>query len=295
MEKLVNQNGGTYSAELNKKCTHLVYDVPEGDKYKVAKRWGHIHIVTIKWFDQSISRKACLSEKIYDVQATTTSTSKFSLKVQHSQEKLGKPSICSLSSLDTDANLRTPTYSGLVGSDVEATLSQNMSSKFPDDPDNVKKEDVGEPATLHDDDTNFDGCVADDSQKDDNDLYLSDCRISLVGFEALEMRKLVSMIRRGGGSRYMSLNKNLTHIVVGTPSEIEKDEARGHAAAGVISVVKTIWLEECDREKKEVPVLRRHTGYDFLIPKDLVSSNKQAARSETVLKEGKSIFPNDQV
>ncbi|KAL8110317.1 hypothetical protein AgCh_026155 [Apium graveolens] len=272
-----------------------VTKVPAGDKYKVAKRWGHVHIVTRKWFDQSVSRKACLSEETYAVQATTTSTSKFSLKVQHSQDKLGKPSICSLSSLDTDTNLRTPTYSGLVGSDVEATLSQNMSSKFPDDPVNVKKEDAGEPAMLPDGDTNFDGCVADDSQKDDNDLYLSDCRISLVGFEASEMRKLVSMIRRGGGSRYMSLNEKLTHIVVGTPSEIEKKEARGHAAAGVISVVKTTWLEECDREKKEVPVLRRHTGYDLLIPKDLVSSNKQSARSETVLKEGKSIFPDDQV
>ncbi|KAK1388394.1 hypothetical protein POM88_016572 [Heracleum sosnowskyi] len=73
---------------------------------------------------------------------------------------------------------------------------------------------------LPDCDTNFDGCVADDFQKDDNDLYLSDCRIALVGFKASEMRKLVSIICRGGGSRYMSLNENLTHIVVGTPSEI---------------------------------------------------------------------------
>lgn len=95
-----------------------------------------------------------------------------------------------------------------------------MSSKFPDDPVKIKKEDAGEPVMLPDGDTNFDGCVADDSQKDDNDLYLSDCRISLVGFEASEMRKLVSMIRRGGGSRYMSLNEKLTHIVVGTPSEM---------------------------------------------------------------------------
>lgn len=31
MEKLVNQNGGTYSAELNKKCTHLVCDISYND------------------------------------------------------------------------------------------------------------------------------------------------------------------------------------------------------------------------------------------------------------------------
>lgn len=30
---------------------------PEGDKYKVARKWGHIHIVTRKWFDQSIARR----------------------------------------------------------------------------------------------------------------------------------------------------------------------------------------------------------------------------------------------
>lgn len=33
---------------------------PEGDKYKVAKRWGHIYIVTKKWFDQSIARRGNL-------------------------------------------------------------------------------------------------------------------------------------------------------------------------------------------------------------------------------------------
>ena len=29
----------------------------EGDKYKVAKRWGHIYIVTKKWFDHCIVRR----------------------------------------------------------------------------------------------------------------------------------------------------------------------------------------------------------------------------------------------
>lgn len=63
-------------------------------------------------------------------------------------------------------------------------------------------------------------CVADDSQSEDNDLYLSECRISFVGFEASEMRRLVNIVRRGGGSRYMSFSDRLTHIVVGTPSEM---------------------------------------------------------------------------
>lgn len=36
---------------------------------------------------------------------------------------------------------------------------------------------------------------------------------------------------------------------------------------GIIYVVKTTWLEDCDREKKEVPVLKRHIAQDLLLPK----------------------------
>ena len=66
----------------------------------------------------------------------------------------------------------------------------------------------------------LDGAVANDSESDDNDLYLSECRILLVGFEASDMRKLVNMVRKGGGSRYISFNDKLTHIVIGAPSEM---------------------------------------------------------------------------
>lgn len=36
---------------------------------------------------------------------------------------------------------------------------------------------------------------------------------------------------------------------------------------GVIHVVRTIWLQDCEREKKEISVLRRHVAYDLLLPK----------------------------
>jgi len=34
---------------------------PVGDKYGVAQRWGHIHIVNRKWVDQSIAKRGMLS------------------------------------------------------------------------------------------------------------------------------------------------------------------------------------------------------------------------------------------
>ena len=35
-------------------------------------------------------------------------------------------------------------------------------------------------------------------------------------------------------------------------------------------MVRTIWLADCDREKKEVSVLQRHIAYDLLLPKGLL-------------------------
>ncbi|XP_028073836.1 DNA topoisomerase 2-binding protein 1 isoform X2 [Camellia sinensis] len=302
MEKVVVQNGGKYSAELTKKCTHLVCDAPEGDKYKVAKRWGHIHIVTRKWFDQSVSRRVCLNEESYPVQGGSSSSingMRTCLLARRSQDKGVGNSQCAPSSVAGDSNLETVLCGGIADPELEATLSQNVSTTFSDTSIFVKEE-SGALAKQPKSDTNFDGCVADDSQNEDNDLYLSDCRILLLGFDASEMRKLVNMVRRGGGSRYMSFNEKLTHIVVGTPLEIEKKEVRGLAALGVIYVVRTVWLEDCDRTKKEVPVLQRHIAYELLLPKDPVCSNKGATMGIAGMKQGKasavqSILPDDQL
>ena len=126
------------------------------------------------------------------------------------------------SSVATETNSAVPS-AGFVDPDTEATLSQSTSSTFLATQDSVKEcenvETVLQPQ-LDINLTNLDGCVADDSQSEDNDLYLSESRILLVGFQASEMRRLVNMVRRGGGSRYVLFNDRLTHIVVGTPSEM---------------------------------------------------------------------------
>lgn len=268
MEKLILQNGGKYSAELTKKCTHLISETPEGDKYKVAKRWGHIHIVTSKWFDQSIARRACLSEEFFPVQHGSVSSHKVTrdLTIQHSQEKhIGRSQPEAFSGA-TDSNMQVFSSAEFMDRDLESAQSEHMSS-VPNAPLFVKEADVEPPPSQTRTEFNFEGAVANDSESDDNDLYLSECRILLVGFEACEMRKLVNMVRKGGGSRYMSFEDTLTHIVIGNPTELEKKDARRLAALGVIYVVKTAWLEDCDRQKKEVPVLRRHIAHDLLNPK----------------------------
>ncbi|KAK7367966.1 hypothetical protein VNO80_09986 [Phaseolus coccineus] len=239
---------------------------PEGDKYKVAKRWGHIHIVISKWFDQSIARRACLNEEFFPVQHGSVSSHKVTrdLTMQHSQEKdIGKLQSAA-SSGATDSNVQV-FCAEFMERDQEAMPSEYMSS-VSQTRGFAKEADV-EPPLQASGDLNFDGVVADDSESDDNDLYLSECRIFLVGFEALETQKLINIVRKGGGSRYMSFNDKLTHIVVGNPTEMEKKDVRSLAALGVIYVVKTTWLEDRDHKKIEVPVLRRHITYDLLHPK----------------------------
>ncbi|KDP32858.1 hypothetical protein JCGZ_12150 [Jatropha curcas] len=256
--------------------------IPAGDKYKVARRWGHIQIVTRRWFDQSVARRACLNEDSYPVQGgsiAANKTAKGSSMSHHSQDKCTATSLSVASSRATESGFSDP--------DLEATLSQNMSSMFSDPPIFMKEGDKQMPAVHPINETNLDVCVANDSQSEDSDLYLSECRISLVGFEASELRKLVNMVRRGGGSRYMSFNDKLTHIVVGAPTEVEKKELRGLAALGVINVVRPVWLEECDHEKKEIPVLRQHIAYDLLLPKDSMSSIRGAVVGMIGVNQGK--------
>ncbi|KAH9691344.1 transcription coactivator [Citrus sinensis] len=287
MEKLIVQNGGKYSPELTKKCTHLICDIsftiyflnfpytPEGDKFKVAKRWGHIHIINRKWFDQSMARRACLNEESYTVQDSSVSSKKTvmgSLTKQHSQVKVIGNALSAPSSMATESNLLSVSCTGFADQDLEATFSQSMPSMYMDAP-VVSKDGAVEASTAQmRNESNFDVCVANDSQSEDNDLYLSDCRILLVGFEASEMRKLVNMVRRGGGSRYVSYNNGLTHIIVGTLSEADKREIRSLASLGIIQVVKSTWLEDCDRERREISILQRHVAYDLLLPKGLLKS-----------------------
>ncbi|KAF4961074.1 hypothetical protein FSARC_10308 [Fusarium sarcochroum] len=61
----ITSNGGLYTGDLTRRCTHLIVNKPEGKKYAAAKAWG-IHPVTLAWLDQSIARKMILEEAKFD-------------------------------------------------------------------------------------------------------------------------------------------------------------------------------------------------------------------------------------
>lgn len=64
IQKITEENGGTYSGDLTKQVTHLVASNPEGKKYQFAKQWG-ISIVSVEWLHQSVERGMSLDEAYF--------------------------------------------------------------------------------------------------------------------------------------------------------------------------------------------------------------------------------------
>ncbi len=61
----VEGRGATYNGDLTKTVTHLIAAAPQGDKYIHAQKWG-IHVVSYKWFEDSLRRGMSLDESYYD-------------------------------------------------------------------------------------------------------------------------------------------------------------------------------------------------------------------------------------
>ena len=61
----ITANGGRYTGDLTRRCTHLVVSKPEGKKFTAAKSWG-VHTVTLGWLDMSLQRGMILDEAKFD-------------------------------------------------------------------------------------------------------------------------------------------------------------------------------------------------------------------------------------
>ncbi|KAF5664149.1 s-m checkpoint control rad4 [Fusarium heterosporum] len=61
----ITSNGGLYTGDLTRRCTHLIVNKPEGKKYAAARAWG-IHPVTLAWLEQSVARRMILEETKFD-------------------------------------------------------------------------------------------------------------------------------------------------------------------------------------------------------------------------------------
>ncbi|RFU78186.1 brct domain-containing [Trichoderma arundinaceum] len=63
--EMITQNGGRYTGDLTRRCSHLIVNKPEGKKFTAAKSWG-VHTVTLGWLNQSVERGMILEETKFD-------------------------------------------------------------------------------------------------------------------------------------------------------------------------------------------------------------------------------------
>ncbi|PNY24172.1 S-M checkpoint control protein rad4 [Tolypocladium capitatum] len=61
----ITSNGGEYTGDLTRRCSHLIVSNPEGKKFQAAKSWG-VYTVTLAWLDQTIARGMILEEAKFD-------------------------------------------------------------------------------------------------------------------------------------------------------------------------------------------------------------------------------------
>ncbi|PHH91995.1 hypothetical protein CDD83_9363 [Cordyceps sp. RAO-2017] len=61
----ITSNGGRYTGDLTRRCSHLIVSKPEGKKFTAAKSWN-VHTVTLDWLHQSIARGMILEEARFD-------------------------------------------------------------------------------------------------------------------------------------------------------------------------------------------------------------------------------------
>lgn len=232
-----NTNGGTYSGELNMNtCTHLLVNVPKGDKYEFARKWS-IHCVSTQWFYDCIKSGFWLDESSYETLAEdesqlsqpgsrlhvsqTASSTVLSTKSKTNQS-INKAAQAAYKSAQTRGD------GGLIADSKtkgNTTLTSDGSS------------------SLQDLDLNFNiisGC-----------MFLDGCKIFLSGFDGVVLDKLRKAINAGGGTRFNMISEIVSHVVIGEKvandvETLQKCEFHPH-------IVTAHWIIDSAKNGKQMP------------------------------------------
>ncbi|XP_071515470.1 DNA topoisomerase 2-binding protein 1-like isoform X2 [Panulirus ornatus] len=192
LKKIIEENGGTYSAALEMSVTSLlIIPSPEGDKYTHACNW-RIQCLTPDWIYDSVEQGSALSMEGYRVKKRGASTP----NDERSLSVLPDVSLCS-----TIMN-----ESGLPKiSHINETVQMDTTA-------------FGKRDSISDDRVNH-GLEAvenlDIQQALKAGLFLDGCKIFLYGFSSTHMEKLRRVLNTGGATRFNQLNESLSHIVLG--------------------------------------------------------------------------------
>ncbi|MCO5604802.1 hypothetical protein L7F22_058974 [Adiantum nelumboides] len=247
IEDACRENGGSYSADLTKKCTHLIANTPQGDKFRVARRWGTVKIINRHWFGQCLAAKVCLDEDLFPVNAGKE-------KAVTVSQVSGPPTYVS-----PVENTKKETFISSAMSVISNTVSCDQAVE--------SNNGLGRPeSSFHNEEQSLPLNRSGNSGHNDDNMYLSNCRIYFSGFLVPDLRKYVTMVRDGGGTRFMEFNDRVTHVIFGDVRESLQKDMRHTSCTSSIHFVRPLWLEECHQQKKEVIAIEKH-----LLPVDFFS------------------------
>ncbi|XP_067928682.1 DNA topoisomerase 2-binding protein 1-like [Watersipora subatra] len=207
IKEIVEKGGGKYSGQMAyKECTHLVIDRPEGQKYKMAQKWGSISIVAPQWIYDCEKEGHRLSEELSKYTIRKASTP--------SKEEFRSPNPPDVSAIHS---------STLSVSNIDETI---LSVRGP----------VQSMATMREHSTHLDNTVTQPELSTSCDA-LSKRKVCVRGFDDKTTASLVAMVTRCGGVRSLS-TVNADYIVV---SSLDED-TKQHIKSLRQPVVSSNWL-----------------------------------------------------
>lgn len=246
---------------MRDKTTHLLCQRPEGDKFDNALKWGDIHIVSFKWFEDSIEAGYALPEKKYYISAGNSQTSRtVKEKVPVASNKSPRydhTNKVASSQLVNESTIESS--SGRYGGS-----SSQSSAKKP-----LQKLGAHQPlATIYSHllltQTNL----------------LDGLQFMFVGFGPEDTKFLQKLVVYHSGITSVTMRDTVTHLIVGAGTS-EGDafslQYEMHTKNVTCNILKKDWLMACFEKKSLVPT----TGYlSSKIPQGRVESKKSAHKEE---------------
>ena len=248
IKQLVTKHGGTYSGELNMNtCTHLLVDMPKGEKYEFARRWN-LHCVSTQWFYDSVQSGFCLDESnFYTLPDEENNSSQAGRRVSFGLIK-GDNAAASINSTEktisnkaAQAAYKSAQKHGntdLLGSSGNKKSLSNQSKQF----DNVSR--LGETHLDDGESSEF------DVRLQPGNMFLDGCKIFFSGFSGQKLEKLRKIINCGGGTRFNQINEIVSHVVIGDKVDSDLDLLTNCDFQGFVVSVK--WILDSAREGKKL-------------------------------------------
>uniref|UniRef100_A0A914UX32 BRCT domain-containing protein n=1 Tax=Plectus sambesii TaxID=2011161 RepID=A0A914UX32_9BILA len=265
ISRLIEAHGGRFTGEMRSGlCTHLICDSTTGEKYRKARAWDNMFIVTKAWLIDCVEQGYRLSEQRYEPSRKLLLPSSKSNRPTRSSvseaadARSSTPQPDAQSMPDPDFSAIPPYASGLGMSQMaDATMNAESSTTAMASPTPVKARAVGARASS----SRTSGKRLQDVSVAALDVFdtstattgdcLEGCRILAVGFSGARLDKIRKMINAVGGTRMNKFDSLVTHVIVGNE---HLDRATSTALRDYSGAVVTAeWLVESYKKRRPQP------------------------------------------